>query len=632
MDSTSNGRQLSAPSTEEAPPSSAAISLPSPPSSVNANAISVSPSGPPIDPALIHERSFPDRTAEGSLASQAGYEAKLWNSPRAKIKIKKPLQDACKYLQLRVANRANLVGLRAALVRHWYPSAAPTNTPAALPASSSPPSVRRPHAVVPENRVIGLSTPSRSLEADIDIDNETLVNEYDTPDGMGLDTLGAIDVGDLEGLDEDEEPEDDSLAEAGADDFDSYKTQVRVSAAQSWESNRRAGGRNTQKSVVKSWQIFLEHALAEGKVRDDIVDEHSLLVYLEFSSNRCRRNKRGEYIPNTRVGASQIKKEFFGALRIRKMQDARDPTLATCRPATTVHVYDYLKTCMDKALQDAREGLIPADDAPDIVANTWLESLSDETMIKIRHGFLQHRELKSTITGHLAWTMMNASGNRGDDVRALRLCEMQPYLDFVHPNGETSVFAILGLQSDQETKTRSKAMQTQECQIRLIHGETATVSYHPMALLNLFGQAFKKANVQSWIKVHLAQHMLGYNQAKMGVNSDETAKMGWSRGTYQDVYAPAILKTAVLAAHGFPEDALAELEAFRKVPGKVNLLGTNALTLFLANRRKEEAQVLQAPEPGGVLVLQPEQAPTMTGAKRRAPTIAGRPKPKKTKQ
>ncbi len=37
-------------------------------------------------------------------------------------------------------------------------------------------------------------------------------------------------------------------------------------------------------------------------------------------------------------------------------------------------------------------GLIPADDAPDIVANTFLAQLSDETLKKIRYGFLEHRE------------------------------------------------------------------------------------------------------------------------------------------------------------------------------------------------------------------------------------------------
>ena len=60
---------------------------------------------------------------------------------------------------------------------------------------------------------------------------------------------------------------------------------------------------------------------------------------------------------------------------------------------------------------------------------------------------------------NLAWTMMNASGNQGDDIRALRLCEMQSY-ELLHPNGEAPIFTILGLQSDQEHKTKSKAMRT----------------------------------------------------------------------------------------------------------------------------------------------------------------------------
>ena len=56
-----------------------------------------------------------------------------------------------------------------------------------------------------------------------------------------------------------------------------------------------------------------------------------------------------------RVNQFQIKKEFFGALHIRKVQDAQDPMLATRRPATTVHVYDAVKTRMDEALRNARE-------------------------------------------------------------------------------------------------------------------------------------------------------------------------------------------------------------------------------------------------------------------------------------
>jgi len=46
---------------------------------------------------------------------------------------------------------------------------------------------------------------------------------------------------------------------------------------------------------------------------------------------------------------------FPWCLRIRKVQDAWDPTLALKRPATTVHVYDAVKTHMDEALQNARE-------------------------------------------------------------------------------------------------------------------------------------------------------------------------------------------------------------------------------------------------------------------------------------
>lgn len=67
--------------------------------------------------------------------------------------------------------------------------------------------------------------------------------------------------------------------------------------------------------------------------------------------------------------------------------------------------------------------------------------------------------VKATVNGHMAWTMMNASGNRGDDIRALRLCEMQPYT-MLHPNAETEIPCVLGLQSDMEHKARSKAMRT----------------------------------------------------------------------------------------------------------------------------------------------------------------------------
>jgi len=42
--------------------------------------------------------------------------------------------------------------------------------------------------------------------------------------------------------------------------------------------------------------------------------------------------------------------------------------------------------------------LIPANDALDIVANTFLAKLSDETLKKIRYGFLEHRERELSVS------------------------------------------------------------------------------------------------------------------------------------------------------------------------------------------------------------------------------------------
>lgn len=52
---------------------------------------------------------------------------------------------------------------------------------------------------------------------------------------------------------------------------------------------------------------------------------------------------------------SQLKKLFFGALRIRKEQEAADPTLATKRRASSVGVWDAIKNRMDEALERTRK-------------------------------------------------------------------------------------------------------------------------------------------------------------------------------------------------------------------------------------------------------------------------------------
>ena len=57
--------------------------------------------------------------------------------------------------------------------------------------------------------------------------------------------------------------------------------------------------------------------------------------------------------------------------------------------------------------------------------------------------------MRCAINGHLAWTAQHASGNRGDDFRALKLCELQPYT-FLHPNGRTPLPCVLGIQGEEK--------------------------------------------------------------------------------------------------------------------------------------------------------------------------------------
>jgi hypothetical protein len=49
---------------------------------------------------------------------------------------------------------------------------------------------------------------------------------------------------------------------------------------------------------------------------------------------------------------------------------------------------------------------------------------------------------------HVAWTCQNASGNCGDNLHALKQCDLQPY-KILHPNFmETVIPTILGLQDE----------------------------------------------------------------------------------------------------------------------------------------------------------------------------------------
>ncbi|KAJ7679310.1 hypothetical protein DFH06DRAFT_974792 [Mycena polygramma] len=444
-------------------------------------------------------------------------------------------------------------------------------------------------------------------ENDEDESDAGLLRAYNVPGADASDLLGYDDEdSDEEDGDGDENGSD---SDDGPEDMDAYRRGIRVAAANRAEGNRREGGRRTQSSMVKMWNEFTGKALKAGKIEDHTVDEHSLLLYINFCAERPKRTPKGIEKPGTFLGASQLKKLFFGALRIRKLQDAADPSLAKKRPATSVIVYDSIKTRMDEALERERNGLSPEEDAPDIRANTWLSQVTEQQLKDIGFGFLSHRQLRLAVWGHLAWTAQHASGNRGDDFRALKLAELQP-TTLKHPDKRTEIYSVLGLQGEEKAGRRGmktvinpsysvfianikpemcplggfafyfhyiydekKIVETLNLDytinkswraVRVLHGpKSPTTPFNEGNLYNLYCKAYAHAGFKSRLKAHLPRHLLGYRQQELGVDPLETSKLGWVRGqTYMDTYAPALPKTeslhisAILGAAGYQVDEI----------------------------------------------------------------------------
>lgn len=87
-------------------------------------------------------------------------------------------------------------------------------------------------------------------------------------------------------------------------------------------------------------------------------------------------------------------------------------------------------------------------------APLFLDIVSVRILIYLLLPLLTVRSLvRSTIFGHLSWTAQHASGNRGDDFRALKLAELQPWT-MLHPNGETGIYTVLGLQGEEKAGKR----------------------------------------------------------------------------------------------------------------------------------------------------------------------------------
>jgi hypothetical protein len=53
-------------------------------------------------------------------------------------------------------------------------------------------------------------------------------------------------------------------------------------------------------------QLFLYETRLKLEIRDDIVDEHSLILFINWCGERPQLNRKFQYIPGTRIGAVSV--------------------------------------------------------------------------------------------------------------------------------------------------------------------------------------------------------------------------------------------------------------------------------------------------------------------------------------
>ncbi|TFK72415.1 hypothetical protein BDN72DRAFT_894771 [Pluteus cervinus] len=269
--------------------------------------------------------------------------------------------------------------------------------------------------------------PKNTAQAkDEDEDEDSLVETYGITGAFAEEVLGYDLEHDDKELEEDEDDDDDEESA-----FEQFKTQVRVSATRRAEGNRRPGGLKTQKAMVRAWNEFVQQARQKRELADDIVDEHSLLLCINYSAERPKRTRQRVDIPGTFIGAviSAQKNSSLG-LRIRKEQDAMDKTLARRRPATTVVVWDAIKDRMNEALERARKRLAPNEDAPDIVANTFLAEITDEQRIRVGDALRVSPPIPKDKTGNN--TLHTCTG----DLETVVLYYLSPRQSPIYPTNE----------------------------------------------------------------------------------------------------------------------------------------------------------------------------------------------------
>ncbi|KAF8867676.1 hypothetical protein BD779DRAFT_1694104 [Infundibulicybe gibba] len=359
----------------------------------------------------------PTKNATGEIISTRD-QFETYLLLKKSFKKKDPLREGCISLGLKAPKSANLETLRKSLLDYWYPSAQ-----AQVDKSTHPP--RSPRLL---HKHVFRAT-NRGDDGD---DEAALVRAYNIDGANGDEILGYDGKGDDDEDNddgdpvEDEEDEEDEGVTPTSEKFRDFQIRVWMDAAKRAEGNRRVGGLKTQQAMAK---------LGMNSLKSRSLRKKSKTILLLGGQNEPGRDWRSP------------------ALRIRKEQDAADPGLAKRCRATSNIAWEAIKNRMDESLERVRCGLVPSEDAPDIIANTFLAEISEEQLQRVGIAFLEHRELRSVINGHLSWTAQHATGNRGDDFRALKLAELQPYT-MLHPNKETAIYSVLGLQGEEKAGRR----------------------------------------------------------------------------------------------------------------------------------------------------------------------------------
>jgi hypothetical protein len=198
-------------------------------------------------------------------------------------------------------------------------------------------------------------------------------------------------------------------------------------------------------------------------------------------------------------------KLFFGALHVHKEQEAKNKGLCQIRPATSVTIWDAIKTvwmnhssvwegklihisCLSSLFNIFVVGLFPMRTHPisspthflltsqrnNLRQFTWhfwhITSVCSPCPVQLSYNCITKKNpVHSVIYGNLSWIAQNASGNRGDDLWALKLAELQPG-KIQHPTHDTEIFTVFRLQG--EEKAGKPGMKTVNAPTTLIFSPT----------------------------------------------------------------------------------------------------------------------------------------------------------------